>query len=335
MSLPSGYTQLSFLQSDGNQYIDTGFAPNQDTRVICDVIYDTPSESGSHYLFGARKANASLSYGVNAYGGVYQSMYNSETEDMGSGIATRFTIDKNKNVITFNGTSYTQTYGAFTCPVSMMLFALNNNGSAYGFSSAKLFSCKIYDNEALIRDFIPARNASGAMGLWDDVNSVFYTDGAGGSFVDPTLPVGDHNVLLGGVAYEIIGGTVLLGGVEYELESGMAMVGGVEREITFQQKPVTITVTIGDVAIGANVGDYAYITVNGKKYYEAITLEVAKGTEMVCYANGYRNNTSYIYVNGTTVASGVPARYTYTVNKNISATLNYPSNFSTILIVES
>lgn len=145
----------------------------------------------------------------------------------------------------------------------------------------------------------------------------------------------DHKVLINGTEYSMAGGTVMLGGVEYELESGMALVGGVEREITFQQKPVTITVTIGNVAIGANVGDYAYITVNGKKYYEAITLEVEKGTEMVCYANGYRNNTSYIYVNGTKVASGGPAKYTYTVNKNISVTLNYPSNISTIQIVES
>lgn len=177
------YAKLEYIESSETQYIDTGFIPNQDTRVVCNVIYETPAESSSHYLFGAREGNGVKTYGINVYGGVYQSMYGNETADGQSGISTKFVIDKNKNIVTINTTTYTQTYTEFTCPVNMYLFAMNNNGSAYGYSSAKLYSCQIYDNETLIRDFIPVkRKADSEIGLYDKVTKTFFGNMGSGSF---------------------------------------------------------------------------------------------------------------------------------------------------------
>lgn len=315
MSLPSGYTKLGYIQSDGSQYIDTGFIPNQDTQVVCDVLYTTLSEKSSHYLFGARQSNGVLTYGVNAYGGVYQSMYNSQTTDMGSSINTRFTIDKNKNVITINGTEYTQTYAAFTCPVTMYLFAINNNGVSYGFSSATLFSCKIYDNGTLVRDFIPAKNTGGVAGLWDDVNSAFYADAAGGNFIDPSVPVGNHNTIIGGVVYEIEGGRVLLGGVEYELEKGLVMVDGVVREIVFASKqPVVVT-------ISGTLSSYRYATINGTRITRTGTYEYTEMPTISVYLNAVESSGkeyTTVSLNGTRVQKGTGTYTLHTEDRNIT-----------------
>ena len=40
--------------------------------------------------------------------------------------------------------------------------------------SGKLYGCKIYDNDKIVRDFIPCKNSSGVIGLYDTVNSQFY-----------------------------------------------------------------------------------------------------------------------------------------------------------------
>lgn len=327
MSLPNGYTRLLYIQSDGTQYIDTGFTPNQDTRVVCDVAYNTPSESGSRYLLGARQSNGVLTYGINAYGGIYQTMYNDETTDMGSGIATRFTIDKNKNVTTINGTSYTQTYSSFSCPGSMFIFALNNNGAVYARSTATLYSSRIYDNGMLVRDFIPAKNTSGVVGLWDDVNSVFYTDAAGGSFADPTIPTGDHNTLIGGVACEIEGGAVLIGGIEYELKRGSVMMDGTNLEIVFASaEPVVITIT------GSPNQTYRYATINGDKKYSLGTYEYAEMPTISVYVKATGTGSSEAYtgvsLNGTQVKSGSGTYDLHTKDRNI--TIAFRSSYHSV-----
>lgn len=342
MSLPNGYTRLLYIQSDGTQYINTGFIPNQDTRVVCDVAYNTPSESGSHYLLGARQSNGVLTYGINAYDGIYQTMYNNETTDMGSGIAARFTIDKNKNVTTINGTSYTQSYASFSCPGSMFLFAMNNNGAVYARSTATLYSCKIYDNGTLVRDFIPAKNTSGVVGLWDDVNSTFYADAAGGGFADPSAPVGDHNTLIGGAACDIEGGTVLIGGTAYEIEKGMAMVNGTAQEISFGKRYlVTITVLDNDKRPSTFI---VTVTIDGTTYNQAATVEVKEGTVIHCYAYvgsmSASGHTAYnrVYLNGEMIVNtkgNVAAEYDYTVNGNASITLDKSiSNAAHVKITE-
>ena len=52
--LPDGFTKLAYIQSSGTQYIDTGFKPNQSTRVIAvvgaddsDCIFGTADGYGS------------------------------------------------------------------------------------------------------------------------------------------------------------------------------------------------------------------------------------------------------------------------------------------------
>ena len=55
---------------------------------------------------------------------------------------------------------------------------VSSSGAQY-----KFYSCKIYNNGSLVRDFVPAKRISDdKCGLWDKVKLKFYTDESGGNF---------------------------------------------------------------------------------------------------------------------------------------------------------
>ena len=182
MGLPSGYKWLRYIQSNGTQYIDTGFHPNQDTRVFCDVVF--VASSTSYWLFGARNGNQDSTFGFLTYDNKYRSDFNTSTDEYLTGVQSgRFTIDKDRNVTKINGqTAKTTTAGTFQCTHNLYLLANNNNGTVGGQCTATLYSCKIYNNGALVRDFIPCQKPDGTIGLWDDVNMLFYGNAGAGTF---------------------------------------------------------------------------------------------------------------------------------------------------------
>ena len=183
MSLPKGFKRLEYIKSDGSSYIDSGFVPNHDTRVYAEAVL--PIASSTQALFGCRVSSSSRQYQFVTQGGYYRTDYNTTinnftTHDYGT---AKFYLDKNKNVTDLNGEySSTNTYASFTCPGNMYIFATNNNGAVYAQATATLYCMRVYDNGALVRDFIPCQNASGAVGLWDAENEVFYGNAGTGAF---------------------------------------------------------------------------------------------------------------------------------------------------------
>lgn len=232
MSLPSGYTRLEYIESTGTQYIDTGFKPNNNTRVVMDI---TPvSVDGTHF-FGSRSSNAASDYFLFlCTGGHYRDDYAADklvTTIIPSG---RVIIDKNKNSITIGGTTYTHTAASFTGAYPIALLASNTGGSTAYFTKAKLYSCRIYSNGTIVRDFIPCKNASGAVGMWDDANSRFYANAGSGAFTAGPAYLGNHKALVNGTVYEVKGGKCLVNGTAYSIKKGRTLIGGTGYDITFK-----------------------------------------------------------------------------------------------------
>ncbi len=194
--LPEGYTRLKYIESTGTQYVNTGFKPNNNTRVVMDLQgATTTSDVYMHYgvtNFMAGKAS-SRSWNYYVYYNRQEVEYSTRTA---SDFTARHTIDQNKNVITTGADTRTLTAETFSSGYNMYLFGVNNNGSLDYASPIRVFSCQIYDNGTMVRDYVPCKNASGTVGLYDMVNGVFYADAAGGAFVagpvvlDYTLPDG-------------------------------------------------------------------------------------------------------------------------------------------------
>ena len=183
-ALPSGYTQVEYIQSSGTQYIDTGFKPSWNSRVVVDVS-DIPSGNGM--IFGCRNASsATAAQQFNIYrnsDGMRSDYFGTNATLSISNTTSRTVIDKNKNVVTMYGKTVTNTaVSSGTVGYNLFLFAVNNVGSANSYASCKLRSCQIYDNGTLVRDYVPCMNASGAVGLYDIVNSKFYGNAGSGTF---------------------------------------------------------------------------------------------------------------------------------------------------------
>ena len=186
MNLPSGYKRLEYIQSTGNQYVDSGFKPNNNSRVVLD-FEPTAAYSSIVGIFGIRDTKSATAAkmfvfwnnGANTFRTDYFGTQKTMTV---STLLARQTVDKDKNVTTIGSVSASNTASTGQCSNNLYLFCTNNAGTANYFAKLKLYSCKIYDNGTLVRDFIPCQTTAGEIGLWDDVNSVFYGNAGTGTF---------------------------------------------------------------------------------------------------------------------------------------------------------
>ena len=182
MSLPSGYKRLEYIQSSGTQCIDTGFAPNQDTRVVVDMQLTDSTLEQTPFL--ARTASKENSFGIFLQSAGWTVDYGTLRLNFSSKITAteRLSLDFDKTKVTMNGEMLTFSAQEFLAPVNLFLFARNTNGTLNYYAIAKLYFCRIYDNGTLIRNYIPCQTAGGEIGLWDDVNGVFYGNAGTGTF---------------------------------------------------------------------------------------------------------------------------------------------------------
>lgn len=194
--LPSEYTQVEYIESTGTQYIDTGFKPNQDTRVVMEAVFPiTPSASAALFGIMPQKSNDFLVfyYPTKTTWGFRHGA--SGAQFLASDILPidRAVFDFNKNSLTIGSDSASATYKAFTSTDSMYLMCSNNSGTPTYMSALKLYSCQIYDDGALVRDYVPCVNSNRVAGLYDLVENKFYSNAGTGQFIciiPRTLPEG-------------------------------------------------------------------------------------------------------------------------------------------------
>jgi hypothetical protein len=175
--LPEGYAEVQYIQSTGTQYVDTGFKPNQDSRVLIKL---STSETGSHTVFGA-----DIDWVDNGFAlGVGFTHYGKETGTIsGLNNGSPHEVDFNKNIISMDGsTVLTMGASTFSVPHNLALFANNRAGGIQEKTTMALYYCRIYDGNTIIRDYIPCKNAGGAVGLYDLIGQKFYGNAGTGSF---------------------------------------------------------------------------------------------------------------------------------------------------------
>lgn len=163
-TVPSGLVELEYIESTGVQAIDTLVIAKDITKVVTDFqLVSVVPGTESQVMAVWSDVNNCMQCGSDG---------------------TNF-------MATSRGTTYSQTSNVLartigtSAPVgspniSISIFAQNNTS---WLSKAKLYSCKIYKDTTLVRDFIPAKRVSDGMrGLWDKVNYKFYTDINGNNF---------------------------------------------------------------------------------------------------------------------------------------------------------
>ena len=175
-------TRYESYTKNGNSYIDTGFVPDQDTRVVADLTVN-----GQEYWFGCWSVNFSTGAfavrwetATQIYRG-YNGCYNI-TSGLSIEKGKRYVLDFNKNTLSLTGLDGSIGFATNTCqgatfssrPYTLYLYAFNQRGTyTSSGGGTTIHRCQIYDNGQLVRDLIPV-SKDGTAYMFDLANVVFY-----------------------------------------------------------------------------------------------------------------------------------------------------------------
>ena len=186
------YTELEYIESTGEQYIDTGVFGNE--NLVIQASYKLSDGNSVCYLFGACST-----YNTNVFAMSYNPLNNklyryfigTRTEIYGSVNNNAFSnitdvqnSSFSKDKVVINTEEYNVTSRVpFSTPVTMTIFARNNPNEVTFFSKIELRSFKMISNEKIIKDFIPVLDSNNKPALYDKVEGKFYyNQGTGEDF---------------------------------------------------------------------------------------------------------------------------------------------------------
>lgn len=186
----SKYQRLEYLESTGTQYIDTGVKANGLITIDCKLY--TANQYGS--VFGSRIAYGNKSFALTNVAGWLRADYNN--------LATNFSLlnsvriikskyteteyifeDYNESEILVKSATFTKLN--FISDLNLFLFARNDNGvpNLDSRNKTKIYYFKIYDNNRLVRNFVPVlRKTDNVLGMLDLVEGKFYSNAGTGKF---------------------------------------------------------------------------------------------------------------------------------------------------------
>lgn len=198
-SLPSAYQQVEYLESTGTQYIDTGVTPSDligfDIHYLMTVGGSNIEQIviGSSYWgryryfldmnFSGQKRQVQFGVAGGYFGVYYQADINKSYQfitNVSGNDFGNYELYENGQLVSAGVAS-----GDISTNINnIYLFCRNNDNVATFNAYMRLFSCKIYSNGTIIRDFIPCyRRSDNEPGLYDIINRTFYTNAGTGTFI--------------------------------------------------------------------------------------------------------------------------------------------------------
>ena len=215
-SLPMGYTALDYIEATAKQYIDTGVNAATGLKVAADFSWgDKVKDNDDWGLVGAKNKDSGDAgirmlmvhiYNQKPFIGYGKKLRGNPSN------ASAFERNKRCKIIAdFSDSSKLQVYqdgketlssadhtkyaanGSVDLSLNLYLFSYNQAGSATGMAKAKLYGLKIErKNDSggfdLLRDYQPAINPSGIVGLYDTVSGRFFGSATTTPFVASKMP---------------------------------------------------------------------------------------------------------------------------------------------------
>lgn len=207
-TLPSGYTQLEYIEGTGTQYINTNFYPNQDTGLEMQMefidanlsnlaaMFDCRANGLYYGLYKASSSNWNLTF---FYGNIYNQFFTINYN-------TIYTVSIKKNVGTVNDISLTYSYSSFQLAAPLFLLASNESGNPVSITKGKIYYVQLYNGNSLVHDLIPCKNPLGEVGLYDLIGQNFLNNSGTGSFIaGPTIASSNIYVKIGDVWQPVTG----------------------------------------------------------------------------------------------------------------------------------
>lgn len=178
-------TKVNYIESTGTQYIDTGVKPSNSTKVDIKFMYN----SLNGFVYGSRTSSSGSDaheFIINASGLVFPQFdgQHSEVSSSYNKIGEEYILSNSQSGAYING-NLIKSYNTatFSSKHSMFLFGLNQNGTVeYRKFIGRLYYCKIYNGDTLVRDFVPVIDGSNIACLYDRVEKKCYYNAGTGTF---------------------------------------------------------------------------------------------------------------------------------------------------------
>lgn len=189
--LPTEYQEVEYIQSSGTQYIDTGVVATSGFEIDIKINIDTVKDVMAPILYAHEPSEpykrnfiaytSSKKMEIDAGDKITQTSVTLTGDDV-----IKASNVENNFYLTVNGTNYTPTVTTAASNLTYSertLHLLHGNGYDVGYTSGKVYYCKITVDGALVRSFVPCyRKSDNVAGLYDLVNNVFYNNAGSGVF---------------------------------------------------------------------------------------------------------------------------------------------------------
>ena len=180
------YTELEYMECTGSQYIDTDYVCGDNVELHTKFAY-SQLDAAFRCIFGVQTATKSadaitVSQNDALNCQAYWGGYNRSPYKFATNTVYDFIFSKNKFVLN------SEDYGGYTSTVvpsalTLFLMARNNNKTAGNFFIGRLYGLKLYDNDLLVRDYIPVLDAKGKPCFYEKVERKFYYNQGTGEFL--------------------------------------------------------------------------------------------------------------------------------------------------------
>ena len=190
------YTRLQYIESTGTQLLDTNIYTNANTRIIAKVSPIKIGDNPGGFFFGSCGTTTyNDGYELYAYQGntsgtnlfvMHNTVYKHSADyKIKAGDIIECDFNKSSFTSKLNGSNYFSCTFSNSMPTSkktLKLFGLTRDETSYR-GAVRFYYCKIYDNNTLLRNFIPAKSNDGEIGMYDLVTKTFYGNVKTGSFI--------------------------------------------------------------------------------------------------------------------------------------------------------
>lgn len=192
--LPSEFQQVEYIESTGEQYIDTGVGGKPNISAKAKFMYTDLTTQSNGWVCacsdtsGVRRLMilglSNDSYFRIGYGNLLQNSTTQATINTLYEVESIYSVGEQKVIVNGNEVIKTTNESDFTLPYNLTIFGFRivaNTIAQYGY--LKLYYLKLYKDNVLTRDYIPCyRKSDNVIGLYDLVNGIFYVNAGSGTF---------------------------------------------------------------------------------------------------------------------------------------------------------
>ena len=193
-AIPAAYQEVEYIQSSGTQLIDTNVTVNNDSDRY-EIGFKPDDSTGNYFIAGSGWQENGKVWVYHYPSGNAFNLYITDTggvQRLISGTkgtpAERYDVIYDAKNLYVNGMLTDSSATGYTFGSTPYTFTLFNSKNSSGYAAkTRIYYFKLYQSNICTRDMVPCyRKSDGVIGMYDKVNSVFYTNSGTGVFTKGT-----------------------------------------------------------------------------------------------------------------------------------------------------